>query len=84
VVNPNLEDQKYLSILRSTKNKINIGKIITNSHEIHSEIGSWTIPKTPWDEIICHLCETKRVEYGKHFHLDFLAYSKIRPQFKNI
>jgi hypothetical protein len=45
VVNPNLEDQKYLSVLRSEKKKINIAKIRTNSHELHSETGHWTIPK---------------------------------------
>ena len=38
VINPNLEDQKYLSILTSVKNKISIAKIKTNSHELHSEI----------------------------------------------
>jgi hypothetical protein len=37
VINPNLEDQKYLSVLTSVKKKINIAKIRTNSHELHSE-----------------------------------------------
>ena len=37
VINPNLEDQKYLSILTSLKKKINITKIRTNSHELHYE-----------------------------------------------
>ena len=55
VINPNLEDQKYLSILTSVNKKINIAKIRTNSLELHSEIGCWMIPKTPWDEIIYHL-----------------------------
>jgi hypothetical protein len=32
VDNPNLEDQKYLSVLTSAKKKINIAKIRTNSH----------------------------------------------------
>jgi hypothetical protein len=38
VINPNLEDQKYLSVLISTNKKINIAKIRTNSYELHSEI----------------------------------------------
>jgi hypothetical protein len=84
VFNPNLEDQKYLSILRSAKKKINIAKIRTNSHELHNETGRRTIPKTLWDERICHICDTKRVEYEKHFLLDCPAYSQIRSQFKNI
>jgi len=50
VINPNLEDQKYLLVLTSTKKTINIAKIRMNSHELHSETGSWTIPKTPWAE----------------------------------
>jgi hypothetical protein len=32
VINPNLEDQNYLSVLTSVKKKINIAKIRTNSH----------------------------------------------------
>jgi hypothetical protein len=47
VINPNLEDQKYLFVLTSVKKKINIAKIRTNSHELHSETGHWSIPKTP-------------------------------------
>ena len=57
VINPTLEYQKYLSVLTSSKKKINIAKIKTNSHELHSETGCWTVPKTPWMErILC--CNT--------------------------
>ena len=65
VINPNLEDQNYLSILPSVKKKISIAKIRTNSHELHSEIGHWSIPKIPCDERVCHLCDTKKVEDEK-------------------
>jgi hypothetical protein len=37
VINPNLEDQNYLSVLTCVKKKINIAKIRTNSHELHSD-----------------------------------------------
>ena len=47
VINPNLEDQKYLSVGTSSRKKINIDKIKTNSHQLHSETGLWYIPKTP-------------------------------------
>jgi len=70
VINPNLEDQKYLSVLTSAKKIINIAKIRTNSHELHSETWHWTIPKTPWTERICHLCETMSIEDENHFLLD--------------
>ena len=84
VVNPNLEDKNYLLVLRSAKKKINIAKIRTNSHELHSETDNWTIPKTSCDERIFHLCDTKRVENEKHFLLNFPTYSQIRSHFKNI
>ena len=48
VINPTLEDKKYISVLTSSKNKINIANIRMNSHELHSETGRWTVPKTPW------------------------------------
>jgi len=48
VINPTLKDQKYLSVLTSSKKKINISKIRTNSHELHIKIGRWKITKTSW------------------------------------
>jgi hypothetical protein len=84
VINPSLEDQKYFFVLTSVKKKINIAKIIKNSHEIHSETRHWTISKTSWDGRICHLCDTKRIEDEKHFLLKCLAYTQIRCQFQKI
>jgi hypothetical protein len=55
IKNPNLEDQNYLSVFPSVKKKISIAKIKTNSHELHSETGRWSIPKTPWDERVSPL-----------------------------
>jgi len=55
VINPTLEDQKYFSVLSSSKKKINIAKIRTNSHELDSETGRWAVPITPWMERFCHL-----------------------------
>jgi len=69
VINPNPEAQKHISILTSVKKKINIAKIRTSSHELHHEIGHWSIPKTPWDERVYHLCDIKRVEDEKYFLL---------------
>jgi hypothetical protein len=39
VINLNLENQNYLSVLTSVKKKISIAKIRTNSHKLHSETG---------------------------------------------
>jgi hypothetical protein len=83
-INTNLEDQNYLSVLRNEKKKIKISKIRANSSELHSETMHWTTPKTPWNEIICHFCDTKQAEYEKQFLLYLFAYTHIRFQFKNI
>jgi len=56
----------------------------THSHELHSEIEHWTIPKILWDERIHHLCDTKRVEDGKKFLLNPLTYSYIISHFQKI
>ena len=58
VINPNLEDHKYLSVVTSSRKKINIAKIRANSHELQSETWRWSIPKTPWVERVFHLCES--------------------------
>jgi hypothetical protein len=83
-INPNLEDQSYLYVLTSVKKKISLAKIRTNSHELHSKTRHWSIPKIPWDERVCHLCNTKRVEDEKQFLLYCPAYTQIRSQFQNI
>jgi len=76
-INPNLEDQKYLSVITSSQKKINIAKIRMTSHELHSETRRWSIPKTPWAERICHLCESISVEDENHFLLEHLTYTHI-------
>ena len=81
IINPTLEDQNYLSVLTSSKGKINIGKITTNSHELYSEIGRWAVPKTPWVERIFHLCENMNIEVENHFLLEFPMYTHIISQF---
>ena len=39
VINSNLDNWKYLSVVTSSWNKINIAKIRMNSHALHSEQG---------------------------------------------
>ena len=52
VINPTLDNQKYLFVLTNTKKKMNIARIRTNSHELQSETGWWSIPKTLWNDRI--------------------------------
>ena len=53
-------------------------------HELQSETRRWSIPKTPWDERVSHLCDIKRVEDEKHFLLDCSALTHIRSHFCNL
>ena len=78
VTTPNLKVWKYLSILARSKKKINIPKITMNSHELHREIWRWSVPKSPWLEMICHLCESIIVKNENHFLLECLTYIDIR------
>ena len=55
-----------------------------DTHELHSETGHWTVPKTPWVERICHLYENMNIEDENHFLLEFPVYTHIRSQFHNI
>ena len=84
VINPTLENQNYLSVLTRSKKKINIAKIRTNSHELHSETRRWAVPKTPWVKRIFHLCENMNIEDENHFLLECPVYTHIRSQFHNI
>ena len=37
-------------------------EIRMNSQKHHSEIGHWSIPKTPWAERVFHLCESMSID----------------------
>ena len=84
VTNPNLEVQKYLSLVTNSWKKINITKIKTNSHELHSKTGCWSIPKTPWAERVFHLCDFINIDDENHFLLECLPYTHIRSKFHSI
>ena len=84
VINPTLEDQKVSLCFNYFKEKINIAKIRTNSHEIHSETGRWEIPKIPWEERIYHLCENMNTEDENHSLLKCPTYTHIRSEFHNL
>ena len=84
VINPNLEDQKYLLVVTSSQKKINIAKIRTNSRELHRETGRWSIPETPWANRVFYLCKSMSVEDENHFLLECLSYTHIRYEFHSI
>ena len=62
---------------------MNISMIRTKIHELLSENGCWFIPKTHWDENVCHFCDTKWIEDEKHIPLDFPTLMHISSNFQN-
>ena len=84
VINSTLDTHNYLSMLSINKKKMNIANIKTNSHELRSDTGWWSIPKTPSNDRICQICDSKQVEDEKHFLLDCPTLTHIRSQFPTI
>lgn len=58
MINHNLENKKYIFVLTSLKEKINIVKLKSNFNKIYSEIGHWTIPKMLGVKTIFYLYDT--------------------------
>ena len=61
VANPTLDNHNYLSMFSSNNKKMNIAKIRTNFHELQSDTGWWSIPKTPWNDRICLICDSNKI-----------------------
>ena len=55
-----------------------------NSHELQSETGLWSIPKTLWNDIIWQICDSKHVEDENHTFLDFPTLTHVHSQFPTI
>ena len=55
-----------------------------NFHELDSEIGRWTVPKTPWVERIHRLCHNRNIEDENHFLFECPTHTHIRSQFHNL
>lgn len=66
LINPNLANHNYFSNIMNLQYK-NIMKIRTNVDDLHSETRSSTNLKTPWDERICKICDTKEDGDEHHF-----------------
>ena len=47
VINPTVDNQNYLSMLTSTKSKMNIARIRNKSRELQSDSKRLSTPKTP-------------------------------------
>ena len=83
VINPNLEDQKYFSVVTISQKKINIAKIRMNSHELHSEQGVGLFLKLHGRKEFS-ICVSLWVLRMKITLLECLAYTHIGYEFHSI
>jgi hypothetical protein len=78
IINPKLEDQNYLFFVANARKKLNITKIRTSFHVLHSKTQCWRRPKTPCCERICKLHETNKLKDENHFLLECLNFGLQR------
>ena len=76
VINPNLDDQKYLSVVTSSQKKINIAKIRMNMNSITKQSVGLFLKIHGWKWF--SICVSMSVEDENHFTLECLAYTHIR------
>jgi hypothetical protein len=58
----NHQQKTYIGANISWKSKILIAQLMTNSHQLCCETECWKRPKEMWEEIVCILCSSGKVE----------------------
>jgi hypothetical protein len=61
-----------------------IAQLRTNSHQLRCETRRWKRPKEAWEERVCVLCTSGKVETEKHFILECEAFKDNRDNYINI
>ena len=74
----------YIGANISWRSKILIAQLRTNSHQLRCETGRWKRPKEMWEERICILCSSGKVETKKHFILECEAVKGSRENYAGI
>jgi hypothetical protein len=68
----------------SWRSKMLISQLRTNSHQLRCETGRWKIPKKAWEERVCVLCTSGKVEIEKHFILKCESFKDSMDNYINI
>ena len=74
----------YIGANISWRSKILIAQLRTNSHQLRCEIERWKRPKETWEERVCILCSSRKVETKKHFILECEALKDNRKNYAGI
>jgi hypothetical protein len=80
----NHQQKAYIGANISWRSKILIAQLRTNSHQLRCETGCWKRPKEKWEERVCILCSSGKVETEKHFILECEALKDSRKNYAGI
>ena len=80
----NHQQKAYIGANISWRSKILIAQLRTNSHQLRCETGRWKRPKERWEERVCILCSSGKVETEKHFILECEAFKDSRENYAGI
>jgi hypothetical protein len=80
----NHQQKAYIGVNISWRSKILIAQLRTNSHQLRCETGCWKRPKEMWEERVCILCSSGKVETEKHFILECEAFKDSRENYAGI
>ena len=68
----------FLDMIRNLRYRIAINKFRLGNHLLHIETGKHTVPKTPEDLRLCHVCPTNEIENELHFLFSCTRYDNLR------
>jgi hypothetical protein len=80
----NHQQKAYIWANISWRSKILIAQLRTNSHQLRCETRHWKRPKEMWEERVCILCSSRKVETKKHFILECEALKDSRENYVGI
>jgi hypothetical protein len=80
----NHHQKAYIGENISSRAKMLIAQLRTNSHQLHCETGCWKRPKESWEERVCMFCNSGKVETEKHFILECEAFKDNRDSYVSI
>ena len=73
----------FLDMIKNPRHRIAINKFRLGNHLLRIETGRHTVPKTPEDLRLCHVCQTNEIENELHFLFSCTHYDNLRIKLFN-
>ena len=65
-------------MIKNPRHRVAISKFRLGSHHLRIETGRHTVPKTPKNLRLCHVCQTNEIEKEPHFLFSCTRYDNLR------